>query len=106
MNFTFQVVGGRERPFILGTHPIFVPSGSSGGWEGKTFHLGNAPNFAFLDTFSVHRFSRTCVVILVDRTEVALAATEWRLGLELSAWSVPTPPVASYSSASVSSDDD
>ena len=62
--------------------------------------------FAFLDTFSVHRFSRTCVVILVDRTEVALAATEWRLGLELSAWSVPTPPVASYSSASVSSDDD
>lgn len=24
VNFTFQVVGGRERPFILGTHPIFV----------------------------------------------------------------------------------
>ena len=48
----------------------------------------------------------TCVVILVDRAEVALAATDWRLGLELSAWSVPTPPVASYSSGSVSSDDD
>ena len=62
--------------------------------------------FAFLDTFSVHRFSHTCVVILVDRAEVALAATDWRLGLELSAWSVPTPPVASYSSVSVSSDDD
>ena len=62
--------------------------------------------FAFLDTFSVHRFSHTCVVILVDRAEVALAATDWRLGLELSAWSVPTPPVASYSSGSVSSDDD
>ena len=24
VNFTFQVVGGRERPFILGTRPIFV----------------------------------------------------------------------------------
>ena len=45
-------------------------------------------------------------MILVDRSEVALAATEWRLGLILSAWSVPTPPVASYSSDSISSDDD
>ena len=24
VNFSFQVVGGRERAFILGTHPIFV----------------------------------------------------------------------------------
>jgi hypothetical protein len=30
VNFTFQVVGGRERPFILGTHPIFVPTQTFG----------------------------------------------------------------------------
>ncbi|CAL1143235.1 unnamed protein product [Cladocopium goreaui] len=60
-------------------------------------------------------FSLICVVIASFTcgwiacflwAEVALAATDWRLGLELSAWSVPTPPVASYSSGSVSSDDD
>ena len=52
--------------------------------------------FGFLDTFSQFRFSRVCIVILADRPEIALAATEWRLNLDLSSWSVPTPPVAAY----------
>ena len=52
--------------------------------------------FGFLDTFSQFRFSHVCIVILADRSEVALAATEWRLDLGLSSWSVPTPPVAAY----------
>ena len=50
----------------------------------------------FFDTFTQVRLSFTCVVILVDRSEVALASTEWRLGLALSSWTVPTPPVAAY----------
>ena len=49
-----------------------------------------------VQTFSQFRFSRMCIVILADRPEIALAATEWRLNLDLSSWSVPTPPVAAY----------
>ena len=52
--------------------------------------------YGFFDTFTQVRLSFTCVVILVDRSEVALASTEWRLGLALSSWTVPTPPVAAY----------
>ena len=58
----------------------------------------------FLDSFSQVRFSLVCSVVLTDRAEVALAATEWRQGWCLTAWTVPTPPVASYSSADSSSD--
>lgn len=53
--------------------------------------------YAFLDTFVQVRLSVTCVVILVDRSEVALASTEWRLGLALSSWTVPTPGLAAFS---------
>ena len=61
---------------------------------------------AFLDTSSQVRFYRTCAVILVARSEVALAATEWREQLSLTAWTVPTPPVASYSSVGPSDTSD
>ena len=54
----------------------------------------------FLDCHSQYRFSRSCVVVLADRADVALAATEWREGWDLSSWSVPTPPVAAYSAPS------
>ena len=54
--------------------------------------------------FSQTRFSLVCSVVLTDRAEVALAATEWRLGWSLPAWTVPTPPVASYSSSDEWSD--
>ena len=64
--------------------------------------------YAFLDTFAQVRLSVTCVVILVDRSEVALASTEWRLGLALSSWTVPTPGLAAFSVSgpSVSDSDD
>jgi len=58
----------------------------------------------FLDAFSQTRFSLVCSVVLTVRAEVALAATEWRLGWSLTAWIVPTPPVASYSSSDEWSD--
>ena len=51
----------------------------------------------------------TCLVIYIDRAELALGATEIREGLNLSSWSVPTPPVQvfgfSFSSFESSSDD-
>ena len=61
----------------------------------------------YLDSFTQVHLSRTCTVILVDRSEVvALAATEWREGFSLTAWTVPTPPVASFSSSDLSDTDD
>ena len=38
-----------------------------------------------------------CIAVYVDRTELALAVTESRLmvPVQLSSWSVPTPPVSS-----------
>lgn len=59
----------------------------------------------FLDSFAQARIALTCSVILTDRAEVALAATEWRLGFVLSTWTVPTPPLASWSSESSSDDE-
>ena len=53
--------------------------------------------FTFLDPGDQIRCSLTCVVIQVDRIEVALGATELRLELALSSWSVPTPPLAAFS---------
>ena len=53
--------------------------------------------FAFLHPADHLQCSFTCVVLQVDRWEVALGATEVRLGLNLSSWSVPTPPVQAYS---------
>ena len=60
----------------------------------------------FLDSLHQTRFSLTCCVVLTDRAEVALAATEWRLGFILSAWTVPTPPLASWTTVSDSTSDD
>ena len=60
----------------------------------------------YLDTFTQVHLSRTCPVILVDRSEVALAATEWREGFSLTAWTVPTPPVASFPSIDLSDSED
>ena len=51
------------------------------------------------------RLSLVCSAIFVDRTEVALAATEWRLGFSLSTWTVPTPPLASWDTESLSDSD-
>ena len=55
----------------------------------------------YLDTFSQHRLLRTCIVLQVDRTDVALGATEIRLGLRLSSWGVPTLPVQAFAVAPV-----
>ena len=49
--------------------------------------------FAFLDTHSQYRFLQCCIVVYVDRSEVALGATELRLNFQLLSWGVPTPPV-------------
>ena len=66
--------------------------------------------FAFLSPTDHVHCSFICVVVQVDRWEVALGATEICLGLNLSTWSVPTPPVQAFSLISSSigsvSDDD
>ena len=48
---------------------------------------------AFLDTFSQTRVCLTCLVIQVDRSDIALGATAVRLQCQSQRWSVPTPPV-------------
>ena len=48
---------------------------------------------AYLDTFSHFRLLQCCLVLYVDRTDVALGATALRLGIHLQSWGVPTPPV-------------
>ena len=60
----------------------------------------------FLDSHSQFRFAHSCVVVLADRSDIALAATEWRLGWDLSTCSVPTPPVAAYPVFITESDDE
>lgn len=51
---------------------------------------------AFLDTFSQARLLLSCVVLQVDRSDVALSVTALRLHIALSSWGVPTPPVQAY----------
>ena len=48
---------------------------------------------AFLDTFAQARVFRTCLVVQVDRRDVALGATTVRLNCHSKAWTVATPPV-------------
>ena len=48
---------------------------------------------AYLDTYSHFRWLQCCIVVYIDRTDVALGATELRLGIQLPSWGVPTPPV-------------
>ena len=55
--------------------------------------------FTFLQPIDHCFLALTCIVVYVDRAEVALGATELRLGWDLSSWSVPTPPVQDYGSA-------
>ena len=51
---------------------------------------------AYLDTFTQHRLLRACLVLQVDRTDVALGSTEVRLRINLDSWSVQTPPVQAF----------
>ena len=50
---------------------------------------------AYLDTFAQARVFLTCLVVQVDRSDVALGATSIRLNCE-QAWTVATPPVQAY----------
>ena len=43
-----------------------------------------------------HRFLHTCLVLLSDKSELLLFATQLRLQLQLSTFGVPTPPVQAY----------
>ena len=59
---------------------------------------------AYLDSFSQTRLFISCLVIQVDRTDVALGATSIRLQCHSQPWAVPTPPLQSFSVTSSSSD--
>lgn len=52
---------------------------------------------AFLDTHSQIRVLRSCIVIYVDRSEVALGATSIRERCIAKAWTVATPPLQAHS---------
>ena len=54
---------------------------------------------AFLDTHSQIRVLRSCIVIYVDRSEVALGATSIRERCIAKAWTVATPPLQAHSVA-------
>ena len=55
--------------------------------------------FQFLDPTAQYRLAKAHIVILIDRSEVALSATARSLGLDsiLSSFSVPTPPLQVWS---------
>ena len=52
---------------------------------------------SYLDTFSVTRLFISCLVIQVDRSDVALGSTSLRLQCQSQPWTVPTPPVQAFS---------
>ena len=54
---------------------------------------------AFLDTHSQIRVLRSCIVVYVDRSEVALGSTSVRLHCIDQAWTVATPPLQAFSAA-------
>ena len=73
------------------------------GWVGRvTVCIGE--NFIYLDSFAQTRLFISCLVIQVDRTDVALGATSIRLQCHSQPWTVPTPPLQSFSLPSSSSD--
>ena len=51
----------------------------------------------YLDTHTVHRLFFSCLVIQVDRSDVALGATSIRLNCHSQPWTVPTPPLQHFS---------
>ena len=51
---------------------------------------------ANLDTFTQARVFLTCLVVQVDRSDVALGATSIRLQCVHQAWTVATPPVQAF----------
>ena len=59
---------------------------------------------AYLDSFAQTRLFISCLVIQVDRIDVALGATSIRLQCHSQPWTVPTPPLQSFSVPSSSSD--
>lgn len=67
-------------------------------WRG---HQNQIIIFAYLASHDQFRFSHCCVIMAVDRPDIALAANLHRLNLgsEISYWTVPTPPVAAFDNA-------
>ena len=53
--------------------------------------------FTFLQTSESFRASLSCVLLLADRRDILLFVTERRLDIQLSSWSVVTPPLAAWS---------
>ena len=53
--------------------------------------------FTFLQTSDSFRVSLSCVLLLADRRDILLLVTERRLDIQLSSWSVVTPPLAAWS---------
>ena len=58
--------------------------------------------FAFLSTAESHRVTISCIFLLADRSDIFLRVTEFRLGLALTSFSVPTPPLARWSAVAIS----
>ena len=64
---------------------------SSPGWfEIQTFIL------SALDPRDSRRFLHSCLILFSDKSELLLFATQCRLHLDLSTFTVPTPPVQPF----------
>ena len=63
------------------------------------FFLISTGVVAYLDTFAQHRLLITCIVLQVDRTDVALGATEIRWAYGSPAGECPQPPVQAFAVA-------
>ena len=68
----------------------FVLLSTPGWFEIQTFLL------SALDPRDSRRLLHTCLVLLSDKSDLLLFATECRLQLHLSTFTVPTPPVQPF----------
>ena len=61
-------------------------------------HQVSVITFELLAPVDQFRFARCHIILISERSELALAATAERLGiaLQLSSYSMPTPPVAAW----------
>ena len=61
-----------------------------------TCGLVQATVFAYLSRPEAQRVLVSCIVLLADQRDILLSRTERQLGICLSTYSVPTPPVQAF----------
>ena len=74
----------------INSQELFILASSTGWFDIQTAIL------SALDPRASRLFLHTCLVLYCERTDLLLSATQFRLHLDLSAFTVPTPPVQAF----------